>query len=171
MALMICFTSLPIIIVTWFATRNTINSVEKEIVSATVSQMVWADQYLNELIEHINNLFYSIQINKQFMQSVEEINSQDISNQFAAQNYIQSMLTSVLYTNSKKIQSITVYINSNKKAYTVNFAGSKRPYVLNINAGYWSRMTLRPINMYFGYYDDNLTAFHSINRFQVFVVK
>lgn len=166
MVLMICLTTLPVITVTWFATRNTIDSVEKEIVSGTISQMMWADQYLKELIEHIDILFYSLQIDQQFIQSIDEIGSKDISTQFRAQNYIQGLLTSVLYANSKKIENITVYINSNQKVYTVNFAGSMKPYTLDIKASHWNRITLKPINMYFECYDDNLTAFHSINRFE-----
>lgn len=60
MLLMICLTTLPVITVTWIAAVNTRNSVETEIINANQSRMMWADQYLDELTQQIDTLFYSL---------------------------------------------------------------------------------------------------------------
>ena len=82
MVLMICLTTLPVITVTWIATNDTRRSVEKEIINANDSRMIWADQYLNDLIQRIDSLFYSLQINQSLMAALDEMDRQDRGAQF-----------------------------------------------------------------------------------------
>lgn len=51
MVVMICLATLPIIMVTGIAARNTRSSIEEEIIKANTSRMLWASQYLEELIQ------------------------------------------------------------------------------------------------------------------------
>lgn len=163
--LMICLTTLPVITVTWVATNNTRNSVEKEIINANTSRMMWADQYLNELIGQIDIMFYTLQIDQQLLASFNDMESLDIGVQYRTQNYIKNTLTTSFHANSRKVDDLTLYIHSDQKAFSVNFANSGTISFLNIEKGPWSRMQSTPINMYFKQSDNGIFAFHSINRF------
>lgn len=91
---MICLTTLPVLTVTWIATNNTRNSVEKETIEVNRSRMLWADQYLDELIRQIDVLFYSLQVNQQLIEGLNTIDSQDLGGQFRSTGLRSSMLYS-----------------------------------------------------------------------------
>lgn len=165
MVLMICLTTLPVLTVTWIATNNTRNSVEKEIIEANRSRMLWADQYLDELIRQIDVLFYSLQVNQQLIDGLSTIDSQDLGGQFRTQRYIQETLTTAFYANSKKIDELALYTHQNQKVYSVNYANSGLIYSLDIQKGNWTRLLQKPVNMYFKESGNGIFAFHSINRF------
>lgn len=166
MIIMICIATLPVVIVTWIATNKTGNSVEKEIISANTSRMMWADQYLNELIKQIDIMFYTLQINQNFMNNLDKINDLDVGVEYRAQNYIRDALTSSFYANSRKIEEISVYDHSSKKVFSVNYASSGYVSLLDIETGSWSRIQKTPINVYFKQSGNGIYAFHSINRFE-----
>jgi two-component system sensor histidine kinase YesM len=154
MILMICLTTLPVITVTWIATNNTRDSVEEEIIEANRSRMMWADQYLDELIQQIDILFYTLQIDAELMKGLNDIDSKDIAS-----------LTSVFYANSRKVDNLTLYMHASERAFSVNFANSGIISSLDISIGPWSRIQQSPINMYFKQFGNRIYAFHSINRF------
>ncbi|MEK6264350.1 MAG: histidine kinase [Clostridium sp.] len=166
MIIMILITTLPVVIVTWIATNKTGNSVEKEIISANTSRMMWADQYLNELTNELDSMFYSLQINKNFMNSLNKINDSDIGVEYIAQNYIRNALTSSFYANSRKIEEISLYEHSSKRIFSIDFASSGNVSLLDIGKGSWSRIQKTPINVYFKQSEKGIYAFHSINRFE-----
>lgn len=166
MVLMICLTTLPVVTVTWIATNNTRSSVEKEIINANNSRMLWADQYLEELHQQIDILFYSLQINQTLMAGLNDMNNPDIGVQFNTQNYIKNTLTSAFYANSRKIDELNLYIHPIQKAFSVSYANSGTVYSLNIREGNWGRMLQTPINMYFKQSGSAIYAYHSMNRFE-----
>src|SRR6476660_186817 len=114
MILMICLTTLPVATVTWLATNNTRHSVEQEMISANNSRMEWANQYLNELIEQMNILFYTVQINSELMGNLQQVDNPNVNVQFLTQKYIGDTLKSLFYSNSRKIDDFTLYIHENK---------------------------------------------------------
>jgi len=166
MVIMICLTTLPVIAVTLIAVNNTINSVEKEIISANNSRMLWADQYLNELMRQVESSFYTLQTDKQLMGSLSGIDNPDTGIQFTAQTYITNTLYSVFNTNSRKIDDLTLYVHLNRKTFSVSFATSVRISSLDIKSRLWKRMLERPENMYFKQSGQDIHAFHSLNRYQ-----
>lgn len=166
MVLMICLTTLPVVTVTWIATNNTRSSVEKEIINANNSRMLWADQYLEELHQQIDILFYSLQINQTLMAGLNDMNNPDIGVQFNTQNYIKNTLTSAFYANSRKIDELNLYIHPIQKAFSVSYANSGTIYSLNIREGNWGRMLQTPVNMYFKQSGSAIYAYHSMNRFE-----
>lgn len=165
MVIMICLATIPVITVTWIATNNTKSSVQKEIISANTSRMLWADQYLNELIEQIDIMFYTLQINQKLMAGVNDIDNPNRSIQFNTQKYIQDTLMSSFYANSRKVDELSLYIHSNHKAFAVNYATSGTISNLNITKGVWSRILKRAVNMYFKQSGSSIYAYHSVNRF------
>ncbi|HEX7713038.1 MAG TPA: sensor histidine kinase [Bacillota bacterium] len=166
MVLMICLTTLPVITVTWIATNDTRRSVEKEIINANDSRMIWADQYLNDLIQRIDSLFYSLQINQSLMAALDEMDRQDRGAQFRTQIYIRDTLTAAFLANSQKVDELTLYFHSIQKTFSVNFATSGKISVIDIRNGPWNRMQHSPAYMYFKQSGDDIYAFHSINRFE-----
>lgn len=166
MILMICLTTVPVLTVTLIATNNTRNSVEKEIVNANLSRMLWADQYLNELTQQIDTLFYSLQIDERLMAGVNDIDNRDVGVQFRTQNYIRDTMTSAFFANSRKVDALTLYIHSKQRAYSVSFSDSGTISSLDIRTGAWNRMLRAPVNMYFKQSANGIYAFHSINRFE-----
>ena len=164
MILMICLTTLPVMTVTVIATNNTRNSVEKEIISANNSRMMWANQYLSELIQQIDIMFYSIQLNQKLMDSMTE-DSQDSVIQLKTKDYVRDTLNSVFYANSRKIDNLTLYSHSAKIAFLTSYVNTGTKFSLDIRSGDWSRMLDKPIKMYFKQSDNRIYAFHGIYRF------
>jgi two-component system sensor histidine kinase YesM len=166
MILMIFLTTLPIITVTTIATNNTRNSLEKELINANNSRMLWADQYLKELTQQIDILFYTLQINQQLITNLNNLDYPDVGVQFGTQNYIRDTLTTVFHANSRKIDNLDLYIHPSQKAFSINYANSGIIFSLDIQSGNWSRMLHTPINMYFKQSSDGIYAYHSMNRFE-----
>lgn len=166
LVIMICLTTLPVIALTLIATNNTINSVEKEIINANNSRMLWADQYLSELMSQVESLFYTLQINKQLIGSLKDTDNPDTGIQFNAQKYITDTLYSVFYSNSRKIDDLTIYGHSNQKAFSISFATSVMISTPDIKSGPWKRMLNRPENMYFKQTGNDIYAYHSLNQYQ-----
>lgn len=164
MVLMICLTTLPVMTVTWIATSNTENSVEKEIISANNSRMIWANQYLDELIQQIDTLFYSLQLNEQLMECLAE-DSHDTGIQLNTRNYIRDTLNSVFYSNSRKIDDLTLYNHSDNKAFLTSYVNIGTKYSLDIKSGNWRRLLDKPVKMYFKQSGGAIYAFHGIYRF------
>ncbi|MFD2671498.1 sensor histidine kinase [Marinicrinis sediminis] len=165
MILMICLTTLPVVMITWIATHNTRDSVEKEMIEANRSRMLWADQYVQELMEQVESLFYTLQINSQFMNDLQLMDSPELSVQYRTQKYIQGMLHSAFHANSRKISNLTLYIHSNQKAYTVSHTSRGAITSVDIQQTDWSRMLHSPVNLYFKPSQTHTYAYHSINRF------
>ncbi|WP_246303288.1 sensor histidine kinase [Paenibacillus plantarum] len=165
MVLMICLTTLPVVTVTWLASSNTRHSVEQEMISANNSRMEWANQYLNELIEQMNILFYTVQINSELMGNLQQIANPNLNVQYQTQKYVGDTLTSLLHSNSRKIDDFTLYIHENKQALSVSYVGRLISF-MDIRTGPWSRMLETPTNIYFKQELNGVYAFHSMNRFE-----
>ncbi len=86
MMLMICMTTLPVITVTWLATNNTRDSVEKEMIDANQSRMQWASQYLDELIQQLDTLFYSLHIQTELIDELSGVDALDAGERYPLQN-------------------------------------------------------------------------------------
>lgn len=166
MILMICLTTLPVLTVTWIATLNTRESVETEIVNANMSRMLWAEQYLGEMIAQAESVFTGLQIDESLMQRMLEADSDDPGLQSRSQNAIRTALTSVLYSNSRRFEQLTLYSDAKRMAYSVDFSGSGVLYPLTIEGGSWARMNEGPIHLYFEPSDDGIYAYRSLNRFE-----
>lgn len=166
LVIMICLTTLPVLTVTTIATYNTRQSVEKEMINANNSRMQWADQYLDELIEQLDTLFYTLQINPQLMAGLTGTDSPDISVQYRSLNNIREAITSQFYTNSRKVDELTLYMHDQLKAISVDFVNSGSVSPLDICEGPWSRLPYGPVNMYFKQNGSGIYAYHGINRFE-----
>ncbi|NMB24484.1 MAG: sensor histidine kinase [Firmicutes bacterium] len=166
MVVMICLATLPIIMVTGIAARNTRSSIEEEIIKANTSRMLWASQYLEELIHQIDRLFYSLQINQQLIDSFDGMDHPDVGAQYRAQRYIREVLTSAFYANSRRIDELTLFVKGSGKTVSVDYVSNGTVTSVDVGSSIWSRMLDEPINMYFRASPKGIYALHSINRFQ-----
>ncbi|MEF2964487.1 sensor histidine kinase [Paenibacillus sp. M1] len=166
MLIMICLTTLPVVIITWIATNNTRASVEKEMIDANTSRMIWADQYLSELIAQMDRLFYTLQINEQLMQSIQSAEGPGDQDSYRTHNLIRETLTSTFFANSRKIDNLTLYGETQKLAYTVDYVGMNSAR-LDLHKEPWKRLLEGAIkNMYFAYSNGSIHVYHGINRFE-----
>jgi len=165
MLLMICLTTLPVITVTWQATNNTRDSVEKEMLDANESRMMWASQYLTELIQQVDTLFYSLHIQSEWIEGLSAAEELEAGERYQLQNGLFGSLNTAFYSFSRKIDQLTLYLHATGRAYTVHFATSGMVHSLDIGQGPWSRMLAEPIGIYFKASGDTLAAYHSMNEF------
>lgn len=166
MILMICLTTLPVLTVTWIAAMNTRDSVQTEIVNANISRMLWAEQYVSEMIGQLKTVFISIQINPQIMSMMEKTGYRNSDVHFRSQNDIRTILTSHLYSNSQRFEQLTLYMHARETAYSVDFSGSGTMFSMTVDERNWQRMKQQPIPLYFEPADDGIYAYHSINQFE-----
>jgi two-component system, sensor histidine kinase YesM len=162
MIIMICLTTLPVATVTWIATINTRESVEKELISANESRIVWAGRYLNELIDQIDSIFYTLQNNREL---TSKLDNQDTGSQSQTHDTLRDTLTSVFFTNARKIDRLTLYSDLSKNSLSVSYADSGTMRQLDIQESAWRRISKEPIRMYFKQTAKGIDAYHSINRF------
>ncbi|MFF2885461.1 sensor histidine kinase [Paenibacillus sp. NPDC057967] len=165
MLLMICLTTLPVITVTWQATNNTRDSVEKEMLDANESRMMWASQYLTELIQQVDTLFYSLHIQTELIEGLSAADELEAGERYQLQNGLFGTLNTAFYSFSRKIDELTLYLHATGRAYTVHFATSGMVHSLDIGQGPWSRMLTEPVGIYFKSSGDSLSAYHSMNEF------
>jgi len=166
MVLMITLTTLPVITVTWQATNNTRSSVEKEMIDANESRMIWASQYLDELIQQVDTLFYALHIRSDLIGDLTSIDDMEAGERYRLQNALFAAMNTAYYSFSRKIDNLTLYIHATKRAYSVNYANSGITHSLDIREGPWSRMLSEPAGLYFKASGDMLSAYHSMNEFQ-----
>ncbi len=166
MVLMIALTTLPVITVTLQATNNTRSSVEKEMIAANESRMIWASQYLGELIQQVDTLFYALHIRSDLIGELTRMEELEAGERYRLQNALFAAMNTAYYSFSRKIDNLTLYIHSTERAYTVNYANSGITHSLDIGESPWSRMLSEPAGLYFKASGDMLSAYHSINEFQ-----
>lgn len=166
MVLMITLTTLPVVTVTWQATNNTRSSVEKEMKGANESRMVWASQYLDELIEQMDTLFYALHIRSDLIGDLTRIDDLEAGERYRLQNALFAAMNTAYYSFSRKIDNLTLYMHATERAYSVNYANSGITHSLDIREGPWSRMLTEPSGLYFKASGDMLSAYHSMNEFQ-----
>jgi two-component system sensor histidine kinase YesM len=166
MVLMIALTTLPVITVTWQATNNTRSSVETEMIGANKSRMMWASQYVDELIQQIDTLFYALHIRSDLVGELARVDELGAEERYRLQNTLFAAMNTAYYSFSRKIDNLTLYIHATGRAYSVNYANSGMNHSLEIEDGPWSRIQKQPIGLYFKSSGGTLSAYHSMNEFQ-----
>ncbi|MDQ0113821.1 hypothetical protein J2T15_003264 [Paenibacillus harenae] len=104
---------------------------------------------MNELIEQLDILFYSLQINQELVSGLNDTDNPDVSAQYRALNHIRESLSSQFYTNTRKIDELTLYMHDSQKAITGDFSNSGTVYPLHIENNAWKRLLHEPVNINF----------------------
>ncbi len=161
----LCITTIPVIIITILTTNNVRKMSENEIINTNYACMMWADQYLNEIITNLNALFYSLQINDQLMNDVQNFDYENKNTKLGTFSDIRKILMQAFYANAKYIDELALLNHGHMKSITVNYASSGSFSGVIINNSIWSRMADGPISMYFKQSEKGVHVLHSINRF------
>lgn len=162
---MILLTTVPVAIVTWIATANTRAAVEAEVVKSSLSRLLWADQYLDELTNQVESLFYSLQIDRGFMDDLAAVHPEAGELPPKVVRSLGERLKASLYAHFRKVDQLVLYERSSALTFTVDAlnSGTSQPV---LPSGPWKRMEAGPVNLYFLGSGSEIRAFHSINRFE-----
>jgi two-component system sensor histidine kinase YesM len=165
MRTMIAVAILPVLISTLIATYNIKNFSENEYVNGNLSRVSWGAQYLEELIQQLDRMFYSIQINNELISSMGNLDNPDKSIQYKTQSYISETLSTAYYANSRKIDKLILYSDEDKKSFGVSYNNIGDVRNVEKLTGYLERIERTKTNIYFDEIDKDIYAVHSLNEF------
>ncbi|MGL1890147.1 MAG: sensor histidine kinase [Spirochaetaceae bacterium] len=158
-------TILPVVILTWVATDNTLKSVEKEIIDANSTKVNWAGQYLDDLIQQFDDLFYTLQIDDDFVDVIEASGKLNSDKNYVITNALLGKLRSSFYSNSRTIDKLDLYFNSSGQEISISAAISGNITYPNITIGKWSTIINGPVSLRLKPISNSIYVIHSINAF------
>lgn len=155
---------LPVIISMSSALQNQIDTAEEQVIASNISRVQWGAQYLEEMVEQLDKLFYSLQINERLLDDLAELGNGTPTEEMIKHQNISEVLSLSYYANSKKIDALMLLDLASLTTFTVhhNTAGD-----LNRLDGldqYWKRLKSSDTNIYFEE-ANALYAVHSFNDF------
>ncbi len=165
MSTMILLAVLPVLISTVIATNNIRQFSENEYVNGNLSRVRWGTHYLEELINQLDRMFYSIQINDELIDGMGKLDDPDIGVQFKTQSYMSETLSTAYYANSRKIDALILYVDEDKKSFSVSYNNIGAIREVNDLTGYLERIETTKTNIYFDEIDNTIYAVHSLNYF------
>lgn len=113
--LLIALTSIPVIIASALAYNNSVGSMEKEAIrSNQVLTEVVGENLKDQLIQYENILFSNFYDNR-FLRSLTQINSEQTTTRYEAQQYLSQKLYSLYLASVNSIEGIHLHIRSNGK--------------------------------------------------------
>lgn len=165
MSAMIMVAILPVLITTIIATSNMRRFSENEYVSGNISRVHWGAQYLEELIHQLDRMFYSLQIDDELIDGMGNLNDESISVQYETQSYMSDTLSRAYYANSRKIDELILYVDEDKKSFSVSYNNIGAIREVDELSGYLARIESTKTNVYFDEIEDKIYAVHSLNHF------
>lgn len=162
---MIVLTVVPVLVLTVVATRNTRASVEQEIVNANRTRVDWAGHYLEELLQSLDGLFYSLRIDAEFERALGELESPDALPPAAARRDLASLLSGAYFANSRVIAELSLYVHSTGEQMLVDNVTSGTITPHEPESGPWRAVGRTPVSLRLLAVADDIYAIHTINRF------
>ena len=162
---MIVLTVVPVLVLTTVATRNTRASVEQAIVSANRTRVDWAGQYLEELLQSLDGLFYSLRIDSEFERLLGELESSDAAPSDVARRNIAQLLSGAYFAHSRLIADLSLYVRATGEQVYVNNVTSGTIVQQDQGAGPWQGVSATPIPMRLVAVGHDVYAIHTINQF------
>lgn len=117
---MVLIAAVPVMVVTLLAMENVRKSMEYEIIQSNRSRLIWVGQYLDERLQRLNNLIYSILYSPGYVENIEKLDSDSLGQQFAAQTSLMDLLTSTLYSEIDSLSGIELYTMTKHKLFYVS---------------------------------------------------
>lgn len=173
---MVALTTIPVLVLTWIAVDNTRRSVEAQIIDANITRVRWATQYLEEVLQRFDDLFYSLQIDEEFTENLERVETGAAIASLAAEELVTvktdtahrelvRLLTNSYYSYSAMIERLTLYIHATGRAIQLDNVTSGRVTYPDLNTGLWEGVLEGPIPLSIRRSQGDLYAIHTINRF------
>jgi two-component system sensor histidine kinase YesM len=160
---MIVLTVLPVLVLTLIASRNTRDSVEEEIVAANQTRVDWAAQYVEELLQGLDGMFYSLQIDPEFDSLLSEIESSAAPG--SARRAVAQLLSAAYFTHSRLVDNLSLYVHSTGEQIVVDNVQSGTVIRPDTNQNPWNGIARQPIALRLFALADGVYALHTINRF------
>ena len=172
---MISLTTIPVLLLTWVAVENTRRSVEAQIIDANVTRIRWATQYLEEVLQRFDDLFYSLQIDENFIELLTASETLGAAAELGptsprprdelVQRELVRLLTTSYYSYSGMVDQLTVYIHATGRALEIDNVTSGNVSRPDLDAAIWDGVLDEPIPLSIRRSDGELYAIHTINRF------
>lgn len=156
---------LPVAMLAVVAIGNLRDFSTRESVEANLARMNWGASYLEELIDQMDRMFYSLQINEELNDNILGLDSDDINLHFKSQQLVSETLATAYYANASKIDELAYYSSRTNKVFSVSYKVLGEIETLSNLKGYWHRLESTPTNIYFEPQNEAIYAVHSLNRF------
>jgi two-component system, sensor histidine kinase YesM len=117
---MILLSSIPLIFVTLLAAENTRKSVETEVIESNLTRIDWTAGYLEDRLNQLNNIIYSMLINESFNESMRKMDDTNLAIAFNAQKGVTNTVLSHFYSNVNDLNGIQVFLKDANKYFTIN---------------------------------------------------
>lgn len=124
---MIFLSCVPLIIVTFVAINNARNQLELEIISSNTSQIYWSGLYMDEKLEILNNIMFSIMVDREITRYLETEETLDKPEMYAIQTHIINKLSSLYFSNMTMFDEVMLFKQPEGKAYSIH-NGQTRVY-------------------------------------------
>nr|MDA3948385.1 sensor histidine kinase [Spirochaeta sp.] len=138
--------------------------VEAQIVDANITRIRWATQYLEEILQRFDNLFYSLQIDEEFIEILETV-EESATDTDTTQRELARLLANSYYSYSAMLDRLTLYIHATGRALQMDNVASGRVTYPDLTTRLWDGVLEGPIPLSIRRSGGNLYAIHTINRF------
>ncbi|TVR55631.1 MAG: sensor histidine kinase [Spirochaetaceae bacterium] len=162
---MIVLTVVPVLVLTLVATRNTRASVEQEIVNANRTRVDWAGQYIEELLQSLDGLFYSVRIDAEFENVLSLLESTGELSSAAARRSLTSLLSAAYFAHSRIISDLSLYVHATGEQILVDNVTSGTITPHEPGSGPWRAAAGAPVSLRLIAVGGDIYAVHTINRF------
>lgn len=165
MIMVILLATLPVVFTTVIATNNIRDFSTNESINASKARISWGASYLEELIAQLDRMFYSLQINEDLRESIENLDDPSMAVRYLSQNYASDTLATAYYANSRKIDELIYYTHDLQKTFAVSYKVIGDIKNIEAPSNYWKRLNTTESNIYFEPHESYIYAVHSLNRF------
>ncbi len=159
---MIGISIIPIILLSIFTLTYLSRNLRREFITTQETQMSWAYQYADTIIEQIRDTFYTLRLNDTLLTAMSYNDTNEVQNK----RYVIDTLNQVLYSNANIIDEIMIYEATNEHLGILNYRTGGTFYDLGIEYTIFSYLENQPEGVMFVTYADVPYVIHSINRFE-----
>lgn len=158
---MIGISIIPIMFLSIFTLTYLSRNLKREFMMTQDTQMSWAYQYADTVIEQIRDTFYALRLNDELMSAMMYDDLNEVQNK----RFIIDTLNQVLYSNANLIEEIMIYDAANAHLGILNYRTGGTFYDLSLDHTIFAPLENQPEGVMFVTYADVPYVIHSINRF------
>lgn len=163
--LMILLTCAPLIVITIVAINNANSQLETEIVASNKSKIYWSGLFLDDQLQILNNILFSIMADREITNYMENDEIGDNSVRYAVQTYILDKLSSLYVPNIHMFDEIMLYKEQTGRIYSLRNGQSKIMRNDNLNTP-WNQLGTNKLTfMMNGEQVDNFLMIRTFFRF------
>ncbi|MBW7455449.1 sensor histidine kinase [Paenibacillus sepulcri] len=116
---LVLLTCIPLIMLTVVAIHNAQDQLETEIMGSNLSKIEWSGTFLDDQIQILDQILFSVMNDQSVTQFMENAQNQDEALDFTLQKNLFAILSSQNLANLNRISEITVFKKENERSYSV----------------------------------------------------